>query len=415
MKKIRRIAIIGGGSSGWLAAAYLNYNFPDYDITIIDKEIGTPVGVGEATLLNFKLFLKNCGFEVEEWFDEMDATEKLGIYFHNWVDNNKHVYHPFYTRLTEAKKYKDQLMQRLDDLSNVAYHVNCGKLVLFLQRKLKNKITFKKSAVKEVVYKDDNIDTLILNNKQKVSADLYVDCTGFNSILKNKTEKIMLRDRLICDTAVAGQVEYKNKEKELVPYTKCEAVKEGWVWSIPVSSRIGSGFIFNRDITSIDQAKDFFVKHWKNRIKKENLKVIDWTPYYDKKIWNGNVVSIGLSAGFLEPLESTGLMLAMEGIYSLCKRIFKKSFNEEDIDLYNQHMKIFYENSIDFVNMHYLVSKRKGIFWEKGRQLKASKKFKLFKKDVLNKNYTDLAENVFFNDTDCFISDNWYCWLKQTL
>ena len=69
MKKIRRIAIVGGGSSGWLAAAYLNYNFPDYDITIIDKEIGTPVGVGEATLLNFKLFLKNCGFEVEEWFD----------------------------------------------------------------------------------------------------------------------------------------------------------------------------------------------------------------------------------------------------------------------------------------------------------------------------------------------------------
>ena len=103
----------------------------------------------------------------------MDATEKLGIYFHNWVDNNKHVYHPFYTRLTEAKKYKDQLMQKLDDLSNVAYHVNCGKLVLFLQRKLRDKITFKKSAVKEVIYKDDNIDTLILNNKQKVSADLY--------------------------------------------------------------------------------------------------------------------------------------------------------------------------------------------------------------------------------------------------
>lgn len=416
MKKIKNIVIVGGGSSGWLAAAYLSWNFKNFNIKIIDKEIGTPVGVGEATLLNFPTFLSSCGFTIKEWFHKVGATEKLGILFVNWIDKNKDVYHPFFNNLTtEGMSYKKAMVTRFDNLSNVAYHVNCGKLVLFLQKKLKNKVEFIEKDVKKVVYNKAGIENLILKDKTKIKADLYIDCTGFNSILKNKTQKIMLRDRLICDTAVAGSIPYKNIEKELLPYTKCEAVDEGWVWSIPVSDRIGSGFIFNRQITNIEDAKDFFVKHWDNRIKKENLKVIDWTPYYDYKIWDKNVVAIGLSAGFIEPLESTGLMLAMEGIYSLCKRIYKHSYNENDENYYNQHMKMFYENSIDFVSMHYLVSKRKGIFWEKGRQLKESGKFNLFKKDILDKNFNDLKETNVFNDTDCFVSSSWFCWLKQTL
>ena len=82
---IKKIVIVGGGSSGWLSAAYLSNNFPHFKITIIDKEISTPVGVGEATLLNFKTFLKACGFNLNEWFNELDSTEKLGILFPNWV------------------------------------------------------------------------------------------------------------------------------------------------------------------------------------------------------------------------------------------------------------------------------------------------------------------------------------------
>jgi tryptophan halogenase len=413
MKKIKNLVIVGGGSSGWLTAAYLSNNFPNLNITIIDKEIGTPVGVGEATLLNFPKFLNACGFDLNEWYNQLDTTEKLGILFPNWIDDNKDISHPFFVSKTNSKDYKERLTVKFENLSNVAYHVNCGKLTTFLQKKLNNKIIFKKNDVKNVVFDGNEIKKLILKDNEEITADLYIDCTGFKSILKNKTERIILRDRLICDTAVACSVNYLNENIEKLPYVRCEAVNEGWVWSIPVQSRIGSGFIFNREITPVENAKDFFIKYWNQRIKKENIKVIDWTPYYDKKIWSKNVVSIGLSAGFLEPLESTGLALAMEGIFQLSKRIYKNYYNEDDIELYNKTMKIFFENSIDFVNMHYLVSQRKGIFWEQGRQLKKSEKFLMFEECIKNNKF-NMDENIIFNDSDFFTSNNWYCWLTQS-
>jgi tryptophan halogenase len=413
MKKIKNLVIVGGGSSGWLTAAYLSNNFPNLNITIIDKEIGTPIGVGEATLLNFPKFLNACGFDLNEWYNQLDATEKLGILFPNWIDDNKDISHPFFISKTNPKDYKQRFTMKFENLSNVAYHVNCGKLTTFLQKKLNNKIIFKKNDVENVVFDGNEIKKLILKDNEEITADLYIDCTGFKSILKNKTERIILRDRLICDTAVACSVNYLNENIEKLPYVRCEAVNEGWVWSIPVQSRIGSGFIFNREITHIENAKDFFIKYWNQRIKKENIKVIDWTPYYDKKIWSKNVVSIGLSAGFLEPLESTGLALAMEGIFQLSKRIYKNFYNEDDIELYNKTMQMFFENSIDFVNMHYLVSQRKGIFWEQGRQLKKSEKFLMFEECIKNNKF-DMDENIIFNDSDFFTSNNWYCWLTQS-
>ena len=106
---IKNIIIVGGGSSGWLTAAYLSNNFPNLNITIVDKEIGTPVGVGDATLLNFKRFMELCGFPESEWYDEVEATDKLGIAFPNWIEKDHHVYHPFFVSKTNSKEYKERL------------------------------------------------------------------------------------------------------------------------------------------------------------------------------------------------------------------------------------------------------------------------------------------------------------------
>jgi hypothetical protein len=113
-KLIKKIVIVGGGSSGWLTAAYLSNNFPNLNITVIDKEIGTPVGVGEATILNFPKFLQACGFNLEEWYSELDATEKLGILFPNWIDNNKDISHPFFVSKTNSKNYSKDYKERLE-------------------------------------------------------------------------------------------------------------------------------------------------------------------------------------------------------------------------------------------------------------------------------------------------------------
>ena len=96
LKKIKNIVIVGGGTSGWLTAAYFNNNFPDFSITVIDKIQGTPVGVGEGTLLNFDKFMLSCGFNKEEWIKEIDATYKSGIYFPNWQSKNNNIWHPFF-------------------------------------------------------------------------------------------------------------------------------------------------------------------------------------------------------------------------------------------------------------------------------------------------------------------------------
>jgi 2-polyprenyl-6-methoxyphenol hydroxylase-like FAD-dependent oxidoreductase len=169
MKKIKNLVIVGGGSSGWLTAAYFSNNFPNLNITIIDKEIGTPGGVGEATLLNFSKFLNACGFNVNEWYDELEATDKLGILFPNWIDDNKDISHPFFVSKTSSDEYKKRLKIKLENLANVAYHINCGKLTTFLQKKLNNKIIFKKSDVQKVVFDGDEIKKLILKNGEEIT------------------------------------------------------------------------------------------------------------------------------------------------------------------------------------------------------------------------------------------------------
>ena len=112
-----------------------------------------------------------------------------------------------------------------------------------------------------------------------------------------------LSDRLFIDTAFATKVEYQDKNKEMHPYTDCQALEHGWRWRIPTQSRIGTGYCFNRSITDPDIVADAFVKHWDNRIEKKELRMLDWKPQYVEKFWKGNVVPIGLSAGFIEPLE----------------------------------------------------------------------------------------------------------------
>ncbi len=386
---VSSISIVGGGTSAWLAAAYLSKNLSNVEITVIDKEFGTPIGVGEATLLSFEPFMKECGFNIEDWFVPLDTGYKSGILFSNWRTKGDEIWHPFnkgnknlldnlntwdswscnqdldFKKIALTLYETSVLHNKIDiDHSNYAYHIDCGKLVNFLQKNLKNKIKIIKSDVTKVNYRDEiNIASIDLKNGAKISSDLYIDCTGFNNILRKPTRKIDLSDRLFVNTAVACPIPYKDRANEFKPYAVCEAVDHGWIWKIGVSSRIGSGMVFNRHITDIEEAKKYFVNHWDHRIQQENVRAIHWDPFYIQDQWVGNVVAIGLSAGFIEPLESTGVALITYAIGQLNNSIIERRFTAGDRDHWNNLMNLIFEDCVDFVAMHYANNTRSTKFW----------------------------------------------------
>jgi len=440
MKKVDKIIIVGGGTSAWLSAAYLNNNLKNTQITIIDKEIGQPVGVGEGTILNFGPFLKYCGLERKDWFNKINASYKSGILFKNWQKEGTDVWHGFWNNpkifkdinlfdlYTHNYDYDIKDMAPLydismknhidtDELDRYAYHVDASQLTVMLQEHLKGKVNFIKSEVVDVHRTDEIVNSITLKSGEILTANLFIDCTGWRNILKHIPLKVNLKNRLFCDTAIAGRIPYLNREEELKPYVISQAVEHGWIWIIPTQKRIGSGLVFNRSVTDPEEAKEYFKSFWKNHkvdkeIWEENLKVLDWTPYYKQNIWEGNTVSIGLSAGFIEPLESTGIGLIMEGICQLYGQIQKGNYTSKSVSDYNSIMSDFFENCIDFINMHYTKVERSSKFWNyvKAYNTGENKLLDLFKGYLLNEN-KPLETTSIVNDF--FVTESWYTWMFQ--
>jgi len=437
INEINNIAIVGGGSSAWITAALLSHDLPFLNITIIDKEIGTPVGVGEGTLLSFDKIMSRCGFEIDEWFFEIDAAAKAGILFPGWGKDEQDVWHPFLFPQTSttstfnawakhqdynfneyAQAYYDVSIKHNavnnTELSGYAFHIDAGKLVKFIQKKLidRSNIRSIQSEVINVIRnpKTHNIEKLILKNGTEISTDLYVDCTGFNAILNHKPNKVTLEGRLFCDTAIAAHVPYNNIKEEFRPYVRSEQVEHGWVWDIPVQSRIGSGLVFNRSITDIEEAKEYFIKYWDNRITKDDLKVIDWTPFYNTNMWHENVVSIGLSGGFIEPLESTGIAMIIVGVEQLAFAIAARFYTQASIDYYNNLMANYYEDAVDFVSMHYALPTKESKFWNWVKETFIKSERQEFYESQMLKTTGDLPIT---GSGYMFCGSNWICWLIQ--
>jgi len=434
-----KITIVGGGTAGWMAAAFLSRRHPDFKVVLIDKVIGTPVGVGEATVLDFEPFMRDCGFDFDELLATVDGSYKSGILFPGWKNKENSVWHPFFIHMVHldlgytsqwdiwaqdqslpfathglpmlevSKKNKVDIIKK----ENYAYHVDCGKLVKFIESKIHPFIEIIRSSVIEVKKEGKNIASLMLENGVEHTSDLFIDCTGWSNLLKTP-EKVNLENRLFCNTAVAGHVPYQDEEKEFRPYVISEAVDHGWIWKIPVKGRFGSGLVFNRNITDIETAKDYFVTHWDNRVSKDKLKVIDWTPYYTKNCWEGNVISIGLSSGFIEPLESTGLAFMRAGIRRLSDKISLGLWNEYDVELYNSQMVKMYEDTVDFINMHYADTERIEPFWQYVKTNYQKSKTQQWYENFLadeTKSFKYLPDLI--GDSKMFNHANWLLWLIQ--
>lgn len=439
MKSVREITVVGGGTAGWLTAAYLGRRLKQSGVVVnlVDKEYTERVGVGESLLLSFLGFMEEMHYEVDEWFNKVEATFKSGILFPGWGRDDNVIWHPF--RFNEFARYPsyDYWSTRQDqlDLKSIlplwktaldnrvelsgfkdyyAFHLDCGLLVDFLQESNTFFVNYIKSGVSDIEWNETSITKLTLEDGSELNSDLFIDCTGWKQLLGKHKTTIDLSDRLYVNTAVATHIQFEDRRNELTPYTKCTAVDHGWIWQIPVQSRIGSGLVFNRNITDIETAKDFFVDHWNGRASRDKLKVLKWDPYVVDKHWVGNVVSNGLSAGFIEPIESTGIALIVRTCKNIYDSVINGYYDDNDVSVFNSITTYDYESAVDYVNMHYSHCERSSSpFWDYVKEN--------YKMSDIQKYYEDIlydTEEMSYNGpkrNGIFAGHNWNVWLYQLL
>ena len=396
------MVIAGGGTAGWLAAAALSHQLGKVlDITLIESdEIGT-IGVGEATIPPIRIFHKLLQIDEQEFMRATAATFKLGISFENWGQKGDHYihsfgrngkptwmceFHNFWLRSLElgvqselgdycfelqaAKAGKFGILQQVD--VNFAYHFDAGQYAKFL-RKFAEGFGIKRveGKIKGVRQNATTgfIESLELNSGAVIEGDLFIDCTGFRGLIIEQTLKTGYEDWshwLPCDSAAAVQTELTGAAP---PYTRSIAHDSGWRWCIPLQHRVGNGLVFSSQFLADDAAKEELV----NAIDGKPLtmpRVLKFQTGRRRQVWNKNCVALGLSSGFIEPLESTSIHLMMVGVTRLLHLFPFGGIHQAAIDQYNEAARIEMEKTRDFVVLHYHATQRGDTaFWRHCRDM----------------------------------------------
>jgi len=392
---LKSILILGGGSAGWMTASTLIKKFPNKKITLIESPNIPTVGVGESTIAGVKFWSKWLGLKDKDFLKYTDGSYKLSIKFTDFYKKGESFHYPFgepylQNNLNDLNDwwYKKLLYPNTknDDYANcfypqmalinenkffyndknelpftfekdTAYHFDATKFGLWLKENycLPRGVKCIKEDILSVEQDENGIKSL--NNKYK--ADLYIDCTGFKSLLLGQTLKEPFEsyeDLLPNNSAWATRVPYKDKEKQLVSYTNCTAIENGWVWNIPLWSRIGTGYVYSDKYIDDDNALKQFQKHLGT--DELEFKKIKMRVGIHKRLFVKNVVAIGLSAGFIEPLESSGLYTVHEFLMNLIKNIDREKISQWDKDNFTYNCKHLFKNFSEFVAMHYALSHR---------------------------------------------------------
>lgn len=410
---IKDVVIVGGGTSGWMTAAALAKVLQgQYKIRVVESdEIGI-VGVGEATIPMIQRFNQVLGIDENEFLRETQGTFKLGIEFVNWGKLGDRYMHGFGTigqdtytvrfdqywqkyhaqgkaapleeySITRMASKANKFMPANHEVPNSplnqiahAYHFDASLYAKFLRKfaekmgvvRTEGKITQVKQREAEG---DRNgfIESVILESGETVTGDLFIDCSGFRGLLIEQTLKTGYEDwthYLPCDRALAVPCE---SASVLTPYTRSTAHKAGWQWRIPLQHRIGNGHVFCSQFTSEDEAAATLLANLDGK-PLADPRLLKFTTGMRKKCWNKNVVAIGLSSGFLEPLESTSIHLIQTAIARLISFFPTQTFSEVEIDEYNRQSKFEYERIRDFVILHYKLNQREdSVFWKNCAQM----------------------------------------------
>jgi flavin-dependent dehydrogenase len=451
---INKVVIVGGGSAGWMTAATIKTVFPEKDVVVIESPDTPTVGVGESTLGFINRWFSLIGINKEDFMKDCDASYKLSIKFTDFYKKDYGSFHyPFGSptfdlddvaggsedwfikknlypdtplsdyvdtyypvmQLVNSNKFTDKTIGYFNPQKDAAVHFDAALFGVWLKNNfcIPKGVELIEDSVSSFTMGENGINELHLNSGISISADLFIDCTGFKSLLLGnylKEDFIDYSDMLPNNRAWATRIPYTDKEKELEPFTSCTAISNGWVWNIPSWNRVGTGYVYSDKYISPEDALNEF----KSYLRSDKMTVpdsdrdVDSFEYKDikmrvgihKRTWVKNVVAIGLSAGFIEPLESSGLFTVHEFLISLCQTLERDEISQWDKDIYNYNCFQQFNAFADFVALHYALSVREDSkYWK-------DIKNKTFYPDMVQDNFTNHRTPIDFSVRK-FYTNNW--------
>jgi tryptophan halogenase len=399
---IQQVVIVGGGTAGWLTAALMvKVLGKTIDITLVESDKIGIIGVGEATIPPIIPFNQAIGIDEAHFIKKTKATLKLGIEFENWKQKGDKYMHAFggigknfpfcdfyhfwlksqqlgdksefgdfSLNYQAAKKNKFGKLSHIEGTNlpgiEYAYHFDAGLYAKMLCEHSQKQGVIRIEGIVEHVHLDEetgNVKNIRLENGREISADLFIDCSGLSALLIEKALNTGYDDWshwLPCDRAMAVPCE---SVEPIKPYTRSIAHDCGWQWRIPLQHRIGNGIVYSSKHMTDEQAKEVLLSSLDGEPLAEP-KIIPFRTGRRRKQWNKNVIAIGLSSGFLEPLESTNIHLIQTAATRLMKFFPHNGIKQEEVDEFNRQSLIESEQMRDFIILHYKQNERDDTpFW----------------------------------------------------
>jgi len=400
-RPLRKICVVGGGTAGWVAAALMAEHFKGlYELELVESDdIGT-IGVGESTVPPFLQLLAKLGVNEQEFIQETQASFKLGIEFRDWFRKGEDYFHPFgaiglpvdlsefyqlwlkakangypgalqdfapATAMAREGRFTLPFKAIRTPIGGAAYavHVDAKLVAGFLRRFAEARgVVRTEGIVEDVALRPDGgVEKLVLKSGKVIAADFFIDCSGFRALLIGKALKVGYQDWsewLLCDRAIAVQTENVGPPP---PYTLAHAQDFGWRWRIPLQHRTGNGYVFASKYLSDDEATATLMSQVEGAPVVKPMVVPFKTGVRDR-IWDKNVLSLGLAGGFIEPLESTAIHLIYRGMDFFFRYLPGMDGEQALIDEYNRRMTADYEEIRDFIILHYCTTQREDTaFW----------------------------------------------------
>jgi len=410
--QVKRVLVVGGGSAGWMTAAYLNATLNRgtrkvAEISLIQSPDVPRIGVGEATVPSINHILAVIGIDEKEFMRRVDGTFKQSIKFVNWLRNGgEHYYHafgrylptpldnsgprwlksnrsiPFMETISAQpmlceRNLAPQMLGQWDfgPRLTYAFHMNALKFADYLcELSLARGVNHHMDHVVDIeMAENGNIDAVQTRAGKRIEADLFVDCTGFAALLIEKKMGVKWIDCsqwLLCDRALTIHVPYEHHYPGYVrPYTTSTALSAGWVWDIPLQSRRALGYVHSSAFLSEEEAESELRAFEGQHAEKLPSSLVPFKVGVREKAWVKNCVAIGLAGGFIEPLESTGLYLSDLAAVMLTEHFPYRGDMAPLAFRFNRIMANRFFEILDFINMHYCLTRREDSdFWREVRK-----------------------------------------------